>query len=91
MVTAKPGLSNIFLHTGQDVEKTGESGIQVVAGRGERLEECVDWHFNFDAQVKRLPFEGLKAAGDAAGQRILTDLQTCAVPLTNALPPVSRM
>ncbi|MBC7932474.1 MAG: hypothetical protein H7Z38_18100 [Rubrivivax sp.] len=74
MVTAKPGLSNIFLHTSQGVEKTGESGIQTVAGRGESLEECADWHFNFDAQVKRLPFEGSRAGGGNADRRFSNEL-----------------
>jgi hypothetical protein len=38
MVTANFYLSNIFLRTGQGVEKTGESDIRADARRGERLE-----------------------------------------------------
>jgi len=64
-----PELSNIFLHTGQTVDESGESSIQSVAGRGKSLEECVDSHFNFDAQMKRLRFEGFRLGGDAAGRQ----------------------
>ena len=62
MVTANSELSNIFLHAGQGVEGKGESNIQAGAGRGESLEERADSHFNFDARVKRLPFEVLRLA-----------------------------
>ena len=69
MVTAKTELSNIFLHTGQDIEKTGESSIQAGAGLGKSLEESTDWHFNFDAQVKRLSVRGFMAGGGKVGRR----------------------
>jgi hypothetical protein len=39
MVTAKHELSNIFLHTGQGVEKKGESVDEAHMRRGESLEE----------------------------------------------------
>jgi hypothetical protein len=38
MVTANFELSNIFLHTGQGVDKTGESGLQAGALQSESLE-----------------------------------------------------
>jgi hypothetical protein len=82
-------LSNIFLRTDQGVEKTGESDIQAGAVRGESMEERTDSYFNFDAQLKRLPFEGLRLGGGKADQRFLTELRLALCSLTNALQPVA--
>jgi hypothetical protein len=53
MVTANPHLSNIFLHNGQGVDKSGKTGGVVCPEGDESLEEATDWYFNFRARVKR--------------------------------------
>jgi hypothetical protein len=53
MVAVKIELSNIFLHTGQAVDKTGESTPESEVAGGESLETRGDYEFSSREQAKR--------------------------------------